>query len=120
MRPDSDLLTPPTETLPILTLTEENFNTFTLQIPTLVIDFWTEWCGSCRFFSQIFAEISLEYPKIQFCTCNTEENSSIASELRIRAVPTLMFIKNGTVLKIHCGALSKEEFREELNAVFRA
>ncbi len=116
----SDLPAPPTEALPILTLTEANFNTFTLQIPALVIDFLTDWCGSCRFFAQIFSDVSLEYPEVQFCTCNTEENSHIAAELRIRAVPTLMFIKNGTVVKIRTGALSKEEFRNDLNAVFRA
>lgn len=120
MRYESDLPTPPIEVLPILTLTEVNFNSFTMQIPALVIDFLTDWCGSCRFFAQIFSEVSLEYPEVQFCTCNIEENSHIAAELHIRAVPTLMFIKNGTVVKIRCGALSKEEFREDLNAVFRA
>ncbi len=119
MRSDSDLPTPPTEALPILTLTEANFNSFTLQIPALVIDFWTEWCESCRFFAQIFSEVSLEYPEVQFCTCNTEENSHITTELHIRVVPTLMFIKHGTVVKIRCGALLKEEFREDLNAVFQ-
>ncbi|MDO9522556.1 MAG: thioredoxin family protein [Methanocorpusculum sp.] len=120
MRSESDLPTPPTEALPILTLTEVNFNSFTMQIPALVIDFLTDWCGSCRFFAQIFSEVSLEYPEVQFCTCNTEENSHIAAELHIRAVPTLMFIKNGTVVKIRTSALSEEEFREDLNAVFRA
>lgn len=120
MRSDIDLPASPAEALPVLTLTEENFNTFTLQIPAIVIDFFTDWCGSCRFFSSIFAEVSLEYPEVQFCTCNTEENSRIASELRIRAVPTLMFIKNKTVVKIRAGALSKEEFRDDLNAVFRS
>ncbi len=108
MRIDSDLPTPPTEALSILTLIEANFNSFTLQIPALLIDFLTDWCGFCRFFAQIFLDVSLEYPEVQFCTYNTEENSHIAAELRIRAVPTLMFIKNGTVVKIRNGSLSKE------------
>ncbi|HKM41091.1 MAG TPA: thioredoxin domain-containing protein [Methanocorpusculum sp.] len=116
----SDQISPPTEAMPIIHLSEDNFNAFTLRIPSLVIDFWAEWCGPCRYFAPIFEEISLEYPEIQFCKCNTEENCHIATELRINAIPTLMFIKSGTVVRIHCGVLSIEEFREELNSVFRA
>ncbi len=120
MSNNSSPKSPPTEAQPIIHLTEDNFNTFTLQIPYLVIDFWAEWCGPCRFFAPIFEEISLEYPEIQFCKCNTEENRHIAAELHINVIPTLMFIKSGNVVHISCGALSREKFREELNSVFRA
>ena len=111
---------PPVEAQPVVHLDETNFNTFTLKIPNVVVDFWAEWCGPCRYFAPIFEETSKEYPEVQFCKCNTDENRWIAQELQINSIPTIMYIQNGTVQKIRLGAISQEKFREELNSVFRS
>ncbi|MDO5846344.1 MAG: thioredoxin [Methanocorpusculum sp.] len=111
---------PPMEAQPVIHLNGENFNTFTMQIPNVVVDFWAEWCVPCQFFAPVFEETAKEYPEIQFCKCNTDENEWIAQELRISAIPTLMFIKNGTVVRMRAGSLTQEKLREELNLVYRS
>lgn len=111
---------PPVEAQPVVHLDETNFNTFTLKIPNVVVDLWAEWCGPCRYFAPIFEETAKEYPEVQFCKYNTDENKWIAQELQINSIPTIMYIQNGTVQKIRLGAISQEKFREELNSVFRS
>lgn len=108
-----------TQSQPVVHLNSENFNAFAAQIPNVVIDFWAEWCGPCRMFAPIFEEVSLEYPEIQFCKCNTDENPEIASHLRISAIPTIIYAKNGNAVKLRAGALTKDEFRKELDSVYR-
>lgn len=109
-----------TQSQPVVHLNSENFNAFVTQIPNVVIDFWAEWCGPCRMFAPVFEEVSLEYPEVQFCKCNTDENRQIASHLRISAIPTIIYAKNGTAVKLRAGALNKEEFRKELDSVYRS
>ena len=111
---------PPPEGWPVIELTEYNFNEVTLGRPKVVIDFWAEWCGPCRYFSPIFEEMSVEYPEVQFCKCDTDRNHGIAKQLGITSIPRVLYVINGTAVRLHVGAMSAEKFREELNAVFRS
>ncbi len=111
---------PPPEGWPVVHLTEYNFNQVTLGRPKVVIDFWAEWCGPCRYFGPIFEEMSTEFPEVQFCKCDTDRNHGIATQLRITSIPLVMYIRDGTAVRMRAGAMSAEKFREELIQVFRA
>lgn len=65
----------------------------------LVIDFWAEWCGPCRTLSPIIDYLATEYAdKANIGKCDVEENNDIVVEYSIRNVPTVLFIKNRTVV----------------------
>lgn len=82
---------PPPEGRPIVHMTEYNFNAVMLKSENVVIDFWAEWCGPCRYFGPIFEEVALEYPEVQFCKCDTNWNHGIVTQLKITNIPLVMY-----------------------------
>lgn len=72
---------------------------------TVVLDFWAPWCAPCRSFEPIFEEASERYPSITFGKVNTDEEQELAASYRIRSIPTLVAIKDGTVVHRQVGAL---------------
>lgn len=100
-------------------LTEASFNKVILSAEKAVVDFWEEWCGPCRRFAPVFEQVSVEFPDVQFCKCNTDENQSIAQDFFIFSIPTTLFVRNGRVVHQISGAMTEEQFREVMNAVFR-
>ncbi|MEM0202234.1 MAG: thioredoxin [Candidatus Micrarchaeaceae archaeon] len=83
----------------------------------VVIDFWAEWCGPCRFYSPIIEEVSKEYDgKAKFCKLNTDESPEIAEKYGIMGIPTTMIFKSGEPIASSVGAVPKEVIKKWLDA----
>jgi thioredoxin 1 len=103
----------------ILTLTGENFAQQVLQSPLpVLVDFWAEWCGPCKMIAPLLDELADEYDgKVKIGKVNIDEQSALAAEYGIRAIPTLLLFNKGQVADQIVGARSKRDFKTSLDRV---
>lgn len=100
-----------------INLNSSNFNEEIMNTDKLVlIDFFATWCGPCKMLSPIISEIANEYSgSIKVCKVNVDENQDLALKYNVMSIPTLIFLKNGKVVKSSVGFCPKSELNKIIN-----
>jgi thioredoxin 1 len=100
-----------------LKLTQANFSTEVLGIPgPVVVDFWAEWCGPCKMISPLLDELASEYDaRVRIGKVNIDEEQDLAAKYGVRAIPTLLFFKNGEVAAQVVGMCSKRDLKSKID-----
>ena len=103
----------------IVTLTQDNFEKEALQSTTpVLVDFWAEWCGPCKMIAPVLNELADEYQgKVKIGKVNVDEHQGLAAQYGVRAIPTLLILKNGQVAEQMVGAKSKRDLKASLDRV---
>ena len=83
--------------------------------PVLVL-FYADWCGPCKKISPILKELAGEYKNdIIIYKINVDNEKELAAAFGIQSIPTLLFIPAKGKPQLAQGALSKEQFVEQIN-----
>ena len=101
----------------IVTLTDASFDADVLKssVPVLV-DFWAPWCGPCRAIGPIVEELADAYAgRLKVGKVNVDDNTKIASNFNITAIPTLLIFKDGKVVEQIIGAVVKSKIVEKVD-----
>ena len=103
----------------VLHLTEATFDQELAEHPEiLVVDFWAEWCAPCRMIAPALEEMARESDgKVILAKVNVDENPGLAARYGIRSIPTVLFMRNGTVLDHVIGAVPKSQFKKKLEGL---
>ncbi|MEF8880237.1 MAG: thioredoxin [Candidatus Nanohaloarchaea archaeon] len=78
---------------------------------TWIIDFWAEWCGPCKKLGPIYEEVSKEIDGVNFGKVDMEEHQQLGGKMGVRALPTLLIMKNGEEIARNSGLMSKEQLK---------
>lgn len=102
----------------VLTLTDSNFEQEVVQSSQpVLVDFWATWCGPCKMIAPIIDEIGDEKAGVaKVGKVDVDQNPGLASRFQIRAIPTLLVLKNGEVKEQITGVASKRDLLAKLEA----
>jgi thioredoxin 1 len=79
----------------------------------VVVDFWAEWCGPCRFIAPALEEIATEMQgKVKIAKLNVDENPDTMMKYGVRSIPTLIVFKNGEPTAMQVGAVPKNRLSD--------
>lgn len=78
-----------------------------------LVDFYAEWCGPCKMLGPVLEEIEV----IDIIKVDVDLHSELAREYGVMSVPTLLFIKDGEIIRKEIGFKDKEQIEKICNSI---
>ncbi len=102
-----------------ITVDESSFDREVTQSDKpVIVDFWAEWCGPCKLIAPLLDEIAREKADtIKVAKVNVDENQNLSFKYNIRAIPSLLFFKNGQLRDQITGMTSKKDLLGRIDAL---
>jgi len=104
----------------VIEITDKNFEEMVLKADKpVLLDLWAVWCGPCRLVGPTVEQIAEEHgDKVVVGKVDVDSNRQIAMDFGIRAIPTLLILKDGKEVDRLVGNQSKSSILSKLETHF--
>ena len=84
----------------------------------VMVDFWAPWCVPCKVIAPTVDKIAEEHSdRIKVAKANIDEDPSLATELSIFNIPTIVFFKRGKEHSRLIGVNTKEAIDAKIERI---
>lgn len=79
--------------------------------------FTATWCQPCKHLTPVIDQLRGENPSVAYQKIDIDQNSEVAQQYGVRAVPTIIFEKNGKVIQQVVGVQPKSYYQSILTSI---
>ena len=104
----------------VLHITQDNFDEIVLNgDKPVLLDFYADWCGPCKAFAPVLAEMAAERNDVVFGKVNIDTDIDLAKTFKVRSVPTLVLMDKGDTLAYSLGSKGKVQLNGFLDKALK-
>merc|ERR1711939_1175246 len=81
-------------------------------LKVLVVDFYAHWCGPCKMISPTLAKAIPQDSDVDLVTVNIDDQMELAANYKVRAVPTIVALRNGSELDRFIGVKDERAVKD--------
>jgi len=103
----------------ILEINDSNFDSQVIASDKpVLVDFWAPWCGPCKAIGPAVEKLAEAYSdQFRFAKCNVDQNPATPEKYGIRAIPTLLFFKQGELMDKITGAVGQAALEDSIKKI---
>ena len=98
-------------------LTGGNFEETIKGEGIMLVDFWASWCGPCQMQGPVVEELAKERTDIRVGKVNVDQENALAAQFQVTNIPSLLFFKDGNLVRKEVGFHSMEEIEAIISAL---
>ena len=101
---------------------ELNMNNFENKIKgkNVIVDFYAPWCPPCKIVANNLEDFDISKPEnVQIYKVNVDEELTLAKKYGVSKLPTLIYFKDGKIVKDYVGVLTPQELLEASKENFK-